>query len=300
MARRVSIDALAHGFAGRFHAMGGPCEVLSEATSATAKELSVLVANETWRIEEKFSRYRKGNIVDRINTALGQPVEVDEETADLLDFADTLYSLSDGMFDITSGVLRQAWTFDGSNRIPAPRRVTELMPLIGWDKVAWRSPLLQLRAGMEIDLGGIGKEYAVDRGVMLLRRASKTPSLVNLGGDLSVTGPPGERPAWSVGIEARQVSVAEKLLELKCGALATSGDARRFLEKDGVRYSHVLNPKTGWPVADAATSITVAADTCVQAGMLSTLAILKGAGAEDFLTEQAEQYWCRRRPLSNK
>lgn len=275
--------------------MGSPCELLCELSSSQeAKELAGLVAAEAWRIEEKLSRYIDGNIIHRINSAKGQPVEVDSETAELLNFAETLFSLSDGAFDITSGVLRRAWTFDGSDNVPSRDEVEALLSLVGWDKANWQAPVLTLPAKMEIDLGGIGKEYAVDRAINILRSVSKQPFLVNFGGDLAVTGPPETRKAWTVGIEAIDPGGATKLIELRQGALATSGDARRFLKKDGIRYGHVIDPRTGWPVEEAASSITVAADTCTQAGMLSTLAMLKGASAEAFLDSQSEQYWCHR------
>ncbi|MDH3990867.1 MAG: FAD:protein FMN transferase, partial [Gammaproteobacteria bacterium] len=87
---------------------------------------------------------------------------------------------------------------------------------------------------------------------------------------------------------------AQKLIRLKNGGLATSGDARRFLLKDGIRYGHILDPTTGWPVTDAPRSITIAADTCTQAGMLATLAMLKGKDAESFLEDQDCQSWCLR------
>ena len=275
--------------------MGSPCELLCEASSARdAEKLAALVAAEAWRIEEKLSRYIDGNIIHQINSANGKPVEVDGETAQLLDFAVTLFSMSDAAFDITSGVLRRAWTFDGSDNIPAAKDVEALLILVGWDKVDWQSPKFTMPAAMEIDLGGIGKEYAVDRAVGILRSVGDTPCLVNFGGDLAVTGPPQLRKAWTVGIESVDLSGVAKLIELRHGALATSGDVRRFLMKDGVRYGHVIDPRTGWPVEEAASSITVAADTCTQAGMLSTLAMLKGAFAEQFLDGQSEQYWCRR------
>jgi len=293
--RRLDILAAGQGFSGRFQAMGSPCEVLCEVTEVSeAEELTALVAAEAWRIEDKFSRYLDGNIIARINTAEGRPIEVDSETSDLLDFADTLYTLSDAAFDITSGTLRQAWTFDGSDNIPSHDEVTALLDQVGWGKTEWKNPILKLPPGMEIDLGGIGKEYAVDKAVHELRASSATPCLVNLGGDLAVTAPPGTREAWAVGIEAVAEGGAEKIIELRNGALATSGDARRYLLRDGIRYSHVLDPRTGWSVEGAASSITVAADSCTQAGMLATLAMLKGSSAEQFLDEQAEQYWCRR------
>jgi thiamine biosynthesis lipoprotein len=283
------------GFSGRFQAMGSPCELLSEARSAEeAEELTALVAAEAWRIEDKFSRYLDGNIIDQINTADGRPIDVDAETAHLLEFAETLYALSDGAFDISSGTLRRAWTFDGSDNLPSNDEVAELLARVGWARAGWNTPVLTLPPGMEIDLGGIGKEYAVDKAVLELRGRSDTPCLVNFGGDLAVTGPPGSREVWTVGIETLVPGGAEKRIELRHGALATSGDARRFLLKDGIRYSHVLDPRTGWPVTGAASSITVAADSCTQAGMLATFAMLKGESAESFLDEQTEQYWCRR------
>src|SRR6185436_16520955 len=113
---------------------------------------------------DKFSRYRPDNIVHRINTSNGLPVLVDEETARLLDFAATLTHLSDGAFDITSGILRQAWTFDGRGDVPRQQRIDELLALVGWRKVSWDSSTrrLQMLPGMQIDFGGVGKEYAVD------------------------------------------------------------------------------------------------------------------------------------------
>jgi thiamine biosynthesis lipoprotein len=275
--------------------MGSPCELLTEAASAKdAEELTALVATEAWRIEDKFSRYLGGNIIAEINSANGRPIEVDEETAQLLDFAATLHQLSDGAFDITSGVLRRAWTFDGGDRIPADETVTELLHLVGWKRCEWQAPVLQLPQNMEIDLGGIGKEYAVDRAVLELRASAAVPCLVNFGGDLAITGPPQLRNAWSIGIEGIELDAADKLIELRQGAIATSGDARRFVRRNGIRYGHVIDPRTGWPVSDAASSITVAADTCTQAGTLATLAMLRGRDAEQFLDGQAEQYWCRR------
>jgi len=149
---------------------------------------------------------------------------------------------------------------------------------------------------MEIDLGGIGKELAVDCAARLLRENTNASCLVNFGGDLVATKKPSRRKAWKVGIESvtNTDSTADAILNLQVGGLATSGDARRFLLKDGVRYSHILDPKTGWPIPDAPRSITVAADTCTQAGMLSTLGMLKGAQAERFLDAQEQRYWCNR------
>jgi thiamine biosynthesis lipoprotein len=275
--------------------MGSPCEVLTDGgDKQLADRVSSVVAAEAWRIEDKFSRYLDGNVIHRINTSQGEPVKVDAETANLLDFAATLFDISDGRFDITSGVLRAAWTFDGSDNVPSQGDIDTLMDRVGWQRVTWADAHLTMQPGMEVDLGGIGKEYAVDRCTALARTAANVPVMINFGGDLAVTAPPVSREAWKVGIEGATVDAAEKRVNLRQGALATSGDARRFLLRDGVRYSHILDPRTGWSVPDAPASVTVAADTCTQAGMMSTLAMLRGAAAEEFLAEQALLHWCRR------
>jgi thiamine biosynthesis lipoprotein len=148
---------------------------------------------------------------------------------------------------------------------------------------------------MQIDLGGIGKEYAVDKAAGLLSRESSSPCLVNFGGDLVVTGEQRHPAGWQVGIEAPDHhNAAQRLICLSSGALATSGDSRRCLVKDGIRYSHILDPLTGWPVEGAPRSITVAAETCTQAGMLTTLAMLNGENAEEFLESQNVQFWVLR------
>lgn len=282
---------------GTFRAMASPCELLVRHPSESlAQRLLERVATEAWRIEDKFSRYRSDNIVARINSADGQPVEVDDETARLIDFAVTLHELSDGSFDITSGVLRRAWNFDGSDRVPDAQTVRAALADVGWHKVDWERPCLTLLPGMQIDFGGIGKEYAVDRAANEVAGLTGSCCLVNFGGDLAASGVQAAEPPWKVGIESpdRGGQPAERLIKLGRGALATSGDARRFLLKDGTRYSHILNPVTGWPVRAAPRSVTVAANTCTQAGMLATLAMLKGPNAEAFLDAQGVKFWCRR------
>lgn len=281
---------------GEFKAMGSPCLVLSRASRSSAQRQLEIAAAEAWRIEAKYSRYRSDNIVHRINSAGGSAVETDEETANLIDFSVALYHMSDRRFDITSGVLREAWCFDGSDRVPQAEDVERVLQRVGWQKALWTRPKLTLQPGMEIDLGGLGKEYAVDRAAALVVAECEAPCLLNFGGDIVAAGSTADDTAWRVGIEAPGATCAVpcKRIDLKRGGLATSGDSRRFLVKNGIRYSHLLNPLTGWPVSDAPRSVTVAADTCTQAGMLSTLAMLMGRDAEDFLQQQSLRFWCIR------
>lgn len=278
---------------GEFTAMASPCAVLAEVdTAAEARRLLDIARGEAQRIEARFSRYRQDNIVHRINTSAGQPVEVDDETALLLDYADRCHALSEGRFDITSGVLRRVWRFDGSDRLPEPAAIAALLPLIGWDKVLWQRPRLTLPAGMEIDFGGIGKEYAVDRSALLLQAETRSSFLINYGGDLFASGARHNGRGWQVGLDDPSATGQGSVggLEIKRGGVATSGDARRFLLRSGIRYGHILDPRTGWPVPDAPRSVTVVAATCLEAGMLSTFAMLMGKQAETFLAGQHVQH----------
>ncbi len=291
-------------WAGRFEAMASPCELLVDGgdhglDAAGAEHLLALARDEVLRIEHKYSRYRADSELSRWHAHAGETIEVDDESAGLLDLAELCHQLSGGLFDISSGVLRAVWRFDGSDRLPDADAVARVAARVGWSRVRWQRPRLTLPAGMELDLGGLGKEYAADRVLGLLREHTGLPLLVNLGGDLVASGPRANGEAWYVGVE-RPVSESSTglstagLIALRGGALATSGDARRYLLKDGVRYSHILDPRSGWPVQGAPRSVTVAAPTCTEAGLMSTLAMLQGPGAEALLAAQGLPHWVQR------
>ncbi len=273
--------------------MASPCEVLFDLTECSqAQWLGELARDEVLRIEGKFSRYLPDNIIHKINNSHGRPVEVDSETAGLLDFASHLFEISNGRFDITSGVFRRLWCFDGGDRIPSRKQAKALLPLVGWDRIGWENPVIKVPEGMEIDLGGLGKEYAVDRVAAILAERTSAAILVNFGGDLRALGERRDGQFWDVGIERPGFENQANLqLHLKKGALATSGDANRFLLSGGIVYPHILNPRTAWPVMKAPRSVTVLADTCTEAGLLATFAMLQGKDAEIFLDEQGGRYW---------
>ncbi len=279
---------------GAFEAMASPCELLVDSDDGGMVEsLLELVESETRRIELKFSRYRSDNIVHRINHAAGSPVAVDAETASLLDYAATCHEMSEGRFDVTSGVLRRIWTFDGGERVPSEDAVREVLQLVGWHRVRWEDATLTMPAGMEIDLGGIGKEYAVDRAAVRVAARTSCAFLVNFGGDLFASGARrGGRP-WIAGVDDPDRTGAAALyrIEFERGGLATSGDARRFVRWQGRRLGHILDPRTGWPVENAPRSVTVLASSCIEAGTLSTLAYLRGPGAAAFLAAEGVQHW---------
>ncbi|MEP4890876.1 MAG: FAD:protein FMN transferase [Aliiglaciecola sp.] len=275
--------------------MASPCEILVDSgDSELAKELTQVAYLECKRIENKYSRYQHNNLMFEINQSNNQAVTIDAETAKLLTFADTCYQISDGLFDITSGVLRKVWKFDGSDRIPTHPQITALLPFIGWQQVSFTANSITLPTGFELDFGGIGKEYAVDCVAKACQQLAPNVSvLVNFGGDIQVTQARKNHPYWQVGIEdPSNLSKGLAMVNIATGGLATSGDANRYLLKDGLRYGHVLNPKTGYPIQQAPRSVTVAAPQCIQSGLLATLALLQGKDAELFLQQQDCKHWC--------
>jgi thiamine biosynthesis lipoprotein len=279
----------------QFKAMASPCEVLLDTPDLSqARRLGEIAATEAWRIERKYSRYRDDSVITRLNRSAGRPVALDQETALLLQFAARCHELSDGAFDITSGVLRRAWRFDGTGAVPEAAQVQALLRHVGFDRLVFSDGKLVVPQGMELDFGGIGKEYAVDRALALVAAEFDGAVLVNFGGDIAANQAPVDGP-WQVGVERPDAhGQARLLLDFSRGGLATSGDTHRFFEHSGKRYGHILDVRTGWPIQDAPRSVTVAAGSCVEAGMIATLAMLQGAGAEAFLAGQGVPNWCLR------
>jgi len=290
----IALNREAGHWTGRFMAMASPCEVLIEAApEALARQIVEVAAACARGIERKFSRYRPDGVVHMINSSAGRAVVLDDESAALIEFAETLTRMSEGRFDINSGVLRTVWTFDGSGVVPSQAEIDAVMTCVGWHRVQWRKPVLRLRPGMQIDLGGIGKEYAVDLAAARVEEIAPGVScLINFGGDVMVRNPRRDGQPWRVGIEAAErAGAALHVVHLTRGGLATSGDSRRFVVHQGRRYSHIIDARTGWPVPDAPHSITVAADTCTQAGTLTTLAMLQGKEGEQLLRASGAKYW---------
>ena len=278
-----------------FSAMGSPCEVKLYADSKTrARHLAKRVIEEVERLEAKYSRYRENSLLSDINRVAqaGGSMRLDPETAGLLDYVATCWQQSQGLFDVTSGVLRKAWQFK-EETLPEPDAIQRLLDHVGWDRLSWQNPEISFpEAGLELDLGGAVKEYAVDRVAALCWDAGIRHGLINLGGDIKVIGPhPGGEP-WAIGIRhPRNPEGIARTVYLKRGAMASSGDYERCIVVDQKRYGHVLNPKTGWPVSRLA-SVSVVAEFCVVAGSASTIAmLLEDEGPEWLNSLGVSHYW---------
>ena len=289
-----------------FRAMGTPCELrLAAPSPGQAADLARAAIAEVARLEARYSRYREDSDVSAINRigAAGGSIEVDDETAALLDYADACHRESGGLFDISSGILRRAWRFD-VGQLPDAARVQQLLQHVGWHRVDWprrdgpvadgpvadaeTAPASTRRLrftvpGMELDFGGIVKEYAVDRVAAVLHDAGVAHGFVNLGGDVRALGPQPDGSPWRIGIRhPREPGGLLITLELATGALASSGDYERCIVVDGRRYGHILDPRTGWPVRRMA-AVSVVAPMCVVAGSAATIGMLRDEAGPEWL-----------------
>ncbi len=269
-----------------FKAMGSPCTITVYTGDALIAINAIQKATaEISRLENKFSRYIKNNVLDHVNQAAqkGTYVDVDDEFISLLNYADTCYQQSNGLFDITAGALRQVWDFS-QNNLPSDADIRDVLQHIGWQHVKIDNNRVHfLTPNMELDFGGIVKEYAADSAANICASHDIQHGLINLGGDIKAIGPHPNGKPWQINIrDARNPDQHKGVIELYNEGLATSGDYERFIEIDGQRYSHILSPKTGWPVKGL-TSVTVKAPQCVIAGSACTIAMLMEHDGIDWL-----------------
>jgi thiamine biosynthesis lipoprotein len=277
-----------------FDAMASPNELqIWHDDESRARTLAAAAIADVRRIEAKYSRYRDDSVTARINRAAGgAAVAIDAETYALLGYADQCHRLSAGRFDITSGVLRRAWDFRRSPpRLPDQDEIAAAIALIDWPCVEWSRRSVRLpRPGMEIDFGGIGKEYAADRMATICHDGGAPHALANLGGDVRAAGPQQDGSPWRVGIShPRQADAVMATVEIDGGAVATSGDYQRFFEAGGRRYCHVIDARSGQPVTRWQ-SVSVIAPLCVLAGSCATIAMLFEGEAEAFLAREGVEY----------
>ena len=231
-------------------------------------------------IDQLMSLYRPDSELTALNTQAGiGPIEVNEPMFQVLEASQHYTRLSGGALDVTVQPLVELWGFDQMERtsIPPPAEIQAVLRRIGADRLDLDAALqtATLAAGSRLDLGGIAKGYAIDRAVAALRTRGVPAALIDLGGNIGVLGrPPGERP-WAVGIQHPRGNDLIGLLQFRDGAIATSGDYDRYFEVQGQRFSHLLDPRTGWP-AQGLYSVTVVAPNATAADALSTAAFVLG------------------------
>jgi thiamine biosynthesis lipoprotein len=260
-----------------FKAMGSFCEIqLFDESRIRVKNVVNQLAEEVARLEKKYSRFREDSFLTEINSSAGNKLglAIDDETQSLFDHALNCFEQSDGLFDITAGALNKIWDFKKA-LVPSQAQIDVARAHVGLNKLSCKDSHIHLPRDMQIDFGGIVKEYAADSVARLARSLGVEHGLVNLGGDFSVIGSQPDNKPWAVGISSpvSESGVMAKI-ELNDGGLASSGDYERFFMHEGKRYSHILNPMTGWP-SNGLRAVSIAANLCSVAGSAATIAMLK-------------------------
>ncbi len=306
----VRFDARGDFYQLSFRAMSTPVKVgFRAATASAAQEYQASVIEWTAGFEARYSRFIPQSIVGQINAAAGGDwIGIDGETDRLFSLCGEMFSLTRGAFDAAALPMIRLWDWKANPpRIPDEKAVMEAREICGWDKIERRSGKIRLpRVGMGIDLGGIGKEYAVDRVFEMGRERGMADLLVDIGQDVRVFGRSPGKDAWYIGLEEPETpGKCWAGVALTNHAVATSGDYFRNFMKDGRRYGHIVDPRTGEPVCNGCQAVTVIAPTCLIAGILSTAAFILGpdeglelvqqhGNAEACITTDRARYQTRR------
>ncbi|MFT3784297.1 MAG: FAD:protein FMN transferase [Nibricoccus sp.] len=266
----------------KWNALGTVCEIKYVcAVDERARAFESEVVNWVAQFEEKYSRFKPGSVVSQINAAAGREwVQVDPEMESFLDLCGSLHQLTQGVLDITALPLMRLWDYRASPpRIPTEMEIAVAKHLVGFQKIQRRPGQVRLaEPGMAIDFGGWGKEYAVDIAAQIARIHGITHALVDFGHDIYALGTAPGKPGWHIGLEdpARPGENCWSSLAAKDCGVASSGDYLRGFTVDGKRYGHIVDPRTGKPVANGSRQVNVVANSCLQAGVLSTAIFILG------------------------
>ena len=264
-----------------FAAMNTRCSVHFHGASAiVAKDFVREVVAWVAEFEARYSRFIPDSLVGRINSAAGDKwVEIDAETERLFAFCNELVFFTRNAFDPTALPLIRLWNWKQKPPvIPDEAQISAARELVGWNKVQRRPGAIFLpRQGMSIDLGGIGKEYAVDCVMNLAAERGINNVLVDFGQDVRARGAAADKDHWRIGLEdPKNPGKCWASVKVTDHAVATSGDYLRSFEHNGRRYGHIIDPRNGYPVDNGCRAVSVIAPSCTIAGILTTTAMILG------------------------
>jgi thiamine biosynthesis lipoprotein len=264
--------------------MGTTYRVIAACDADVGAEIEAELAD----VDAEMSTYRSDSAVSRFNAApAGVWTEVPQAVVDVVEIAQTLNRESAGAFDVTVGPLVDLWGFGprgGGSAVPDEAAITAARHRVDAAALQVRRspPALSKTRGIEIDLASVAEGHGVDRVAERLARAGCRDMLVDIGGEIRARGVNAAGETWRVGVEVpdpRRQGAVERVVRLHNTALSTSGDYRNYFESGGRRYSHIIDPRTGYPVNHALTSVTVLHASTMQADGYSTLLLVLGPEA---------------------
>ena len=282
----------------RWAALGTTCELQFVCDDAVrAEKFRHAAVGWVANFETRYSRFRPDSLLSKINAAAGQTaVKIDAEMDQMLNVCAALHEMTQGILDVTALPLMRLWDYrSGQPRIPAASEIASARSLVGWAKVQ-REPgqIFLPLAGMALDFGGWGKEFAVDAVAQIARDHGITNALIDFGHDLRALGTPPGKPGWHIGLEdPARPGIHRGSIAVRERGIASSGDYLRSFTINGRRYGHIIDPRSGCPVANGCLQATVVAPTCLQAGVLSTVAfVLGGQKGVEFIQQTLGSEGC--------
>lgn len=254
-------------------------------------------------INKSMSTYRPDSEISRFNNSIQtqKPICISDDFYNVLTVCTDLYQMTRGAWDGTVRPLVTLWGFSRSkpiDRIPTPEEINNILRDIGFDKIIIQDNrcLVKTNPKLALDLGSIAKGFGVDQIAALLRNQGFDRFLVEIGGEVAASGVRPDGRPWRIGVNTPLKDAAldqvYQTVELIDQAMATSGDYRRFFEKDGRRYSHVIDPRTGYPVRNGVVSASVMAANCTLADGLATALMVMGVDQSLALVERLEKVEC--------
>ncbi len=268
-----------------------------EKDSVKANEYIQMAVDEIKRIEKLISSWDPNSQTSEINRNAGlKPVKIDEELFQLIKRAKTISKLTDGAFDITYASMDRIWKFDGSmKRMPTREAIQKSVEKVGYENILLdeqQSTVFLKKKGMKIGFGGIGKGYAADKAKRLLIEEGVQAGIINASGDMNTWGKQPDGQEWTVAItNPMNKKQAFGLVPITNQAVVTSGDYEKYVNFNGIRYAHIINPKTGYP-ATGIISVTVFAPGAELADALATSIFVMGKENGLFLINQLPKIDC--------
>jgi thiamine biosynthesis lipoprotein len=275
-------DQTAHPFVRHtFRALGTECMLhFMPENSTQATQFIVQATQWVEAFEARYSRYKTDSLISKINRHAGfEWTTLTPEDEVVFGLCDSLHFLSQGIFDPTVLAVSRLWDYKANPpSVPTYHEVKSAMELVGWKKVERKPGKIHLpKVGMQLDLGGFGKEYAVDCVAEIAIQLGIDNFLIDFGHDIRVKGRAPTAPLWHIGLEdPAKPETCWNTVAITDRSIASSGDYLRYFTHNNRRYGHIVDPRTGYPVPVDGASVTIIASTCLEAGLYATTAFILG------------------------
>ncbi|MGB1984000.1 MAG: FAD:protein FMN transferase [Porticoccaceae bacterium] len=271
--------------------MGTTYSITVVADQLPPDDLSQQIDRLLSKVDSSMSTYKDESEISRFNRlSVGQTQKISSEFAEVIRISQKIWHQSNGAFDPTIGPLVDLWGFgpvDREGQVPSSESIEQVLSNVGFESIVLEDLTLSKLAPVALDVSAVAKGYAVDLVANHLEMLALPDYLVEIGGEIRVSGTNPDGQPWRIALEQPQLFAAvDRVIEISDSAIATSGDYRNYFEKDGVRYSHTIDPRTGMPIRHKLASVSVIAESCAEADAWATALSVMGAVESKKLANQ--------------